>query len=156
MKPKDADKDTVEKIVADAVAREKRINKLHPESHGYGMVEGEADDLIRRIEELERKQLQAQAKSSSRRREKIRLVGMDKLYTHGPEEIVIEQEEKEEWRRKNRRVLRKLPPPQGYIYARRIEGFTQVEISKELKVSQTTVSRRMGEATQTIKKMRPA
>ena len=93
MKPKDADKDTVEKIVADAVAREKRINKLHPERHGYGMVEGEADDLIRRIEELERKQLQAQAKSSSRRREKIRLVGMDKLYTHGPEEIVIEQEE---------------------------------------------------------------
>lgn len=49
------DKDTLEKIVEEAIKREKEINTLHPERKGYGMVQGEADDLIRRIEILEYK-----------------------------------------------------------------------------------------------------
>jgi len=32
------DKDTLEKIVADAIKREQEINAAHPERHGYGMV----------------------------------------------------------------------------------------------------------------------
>ena len=47
--------DTLEAIVADAIAREQRINKEHPERKGYGMIEGEADDLIARIRGLERR-----------------------------------------------------------------------------------------------------
>lgn len=48
--------DALEQIVAEAIEREKRINKEHPERHGYGMIQGEADDLIQRIRCLERKE----------------------------------------------------------------------------------------------------
>ena len=58
------------------------------------MVKGEADDLIRRIENLELKQLHAQKEKIKNREKKIRLIGADKLYTHSPEDLVIEAEEK--------------------------------------------------------------
>lgn len=47
--------DSLEAIVAEAIEREKRINAEHPERKGYGMIEGEADDLIARIRGLERR-----------------------------------------------------------------------------------------------------
>ena len=61
------EKDTLEKIVLEAIEREKQINIDHPERHGYGMIEGEANDLIRRIEVLEYKLLRSQ-------KEKIKLL----------------------------------------------------------------------------------
>ena len=86
--------DTLEQIVADAIEREKLINEQHPERHGYGMIQGEANDLIRRIENLEIKQLHAQKEKIRNREQKIRLIGRDQLYSKSPEDIVIEKEER--------------------------------------------------------------
>lgn len=58
------------------------------------MIQGEANDLIRRIENLEIKQLHAQREKIRNREQRIRLIGRDKLYSQSPEDIVIEKEER--------------------------------------------------------------
>ena len=56
------------------------------------MINGEADDLIRRIEALEYKLLRSQKERIKLREEKIRVIGRDKLYTMSPENYIVLKE----------------------------------------------------------------
>ena len=133
--------DSLEQIVADAIEREKQINRDHPERHGYGMVDGEANDLIHRIEHLEHNQLRAQAVKVRNRKDRIRVIGKDKLYTHSPEEIVIEKLDREQISRAENKVLNTLPKRSQEFYFLKEIGEDYSEIAKRFNIHRTTVSR---------------
>ena len=135
------DPDTLEKIVADAIEREKRINKEHPERHGYGMIEGEANDLIRRIENLEIKQEHAQKEKVRNREKRIRMIGRDKLYSRSPEDIVCEEEERKPLKNSIEETLDKFTDRRSNAYSLHEQGYKNVEIADIMGVSRFVVGR---------------
>lgn len=147
----DKEKDTLEKIVEDAIAREQQINQEHPERHGYGMIEGEANDLIERIEILEFKLLQAQREKARTRKEKIRLIGRDKLYSISPEDYVIYKEEHTPIIEAEKKAFSSLPKRTQQIYALKEQGLTQEEIANRFGVHRSTISRELKRAVQSLK-----
>lgn len=135
------EKDTIEKIVQDAIEREKEINKQHPERHGYGMINGEADDLIRRIEALEYKLLRSQKERIKLREEKIRVIGRDKLYTMSPENYIVLKEKNKSILQAEDRAFNTLPERTKRIYLLKEQGLTQQEIANKFNVHRSTISR---------------
>lgn len=131
--------DTLEEVIAEAIERERIINEQHPERHGYGMINGEADDLIWRIEKLERNQLKAQVAKVKHREDKIRVIGADKLYTHSPEEIVINKIEREKISNKEGEILNSLSKRSQSFYYLREQGLLHKEIARIFNVSRRTV-----------------
>ena len=131
--------DTLEEVIADAIERERIINEQHPERHGYGMIQGEADDLIWRIEKLEKNQLKAQTAKVKHREDKIRMIGSDQLYTHSPEEIVINKIERERVNNAEKNVLESLSQRSRNFYYLREQGLLHREIAEICHVSRRTV-----------------
>ena len=131
--------DTLEEVIAEAIERERIINEQHPERHGYGMIQGEADDLIWRIEKLEKNQLKAQAAKIKHREDRIRMIGTDKLYTHSPEEIVIEKISREKVNNIENKILQSLPERSRRFYYLREQGLLHREIAAICNVSRRTV-----------------
>lgn len=115
------------------------------------MVKGEADDLIRRIENLELKQLHAQKEKIKNREKKIRLIGADKLYTHSPEDLVIEAEEKKPIKDSVNSVLDKFPERRDSIFALHEQGYKKVQIAKILGISRYIVGREIKKAENELK-----
>ena len=146
------EKDTLEKIVLEAIEREKQINIDHPERHGYGMIEGEANDLIRRIEVLEYKLLRSQKEKIKLREDKIRVIGRDKLYTMSPEEYLIIKEMHKPIINAEERVYKRLPDRTRQIYLLKEQGLTQEEIAKRFNIHRSTVSREIKRAVNAFKK----
>ena len=135
------EKDTLEKIVEDAIKREQEINALHPERHGYGMKEGEADNLIRRIEALEYKLERAQKEKARTRKEKIRLIGRDRLYTQSPEDVIVEREMRNKFENFESKVRDTLLERTRQVYDLHDIGTKQKDIASQLGISQPTVHR---------------
>lgn len=133
-------KDTLEQIVEEAIEREKELNK-DPARHGLGMMEHEADDFIRRIEALERKQELAQREKSRRLYNKIRLVGKDKLYTMSPVDVLLSWETKVPVDHGEQRAVHDMTRRQERIYDMYCRGMSQTSISLVLGIHQSTVSR---------------
>ena len=133
--------DTLEIIVAEAIEREKRINKEHPERNGYGMMEGEADDLIARLRGLERRQELAQTVKGERINQRIRICNSDKLYTLSPEVIAINNIYKERVNRAESKVLQDLSERSRRIYDMKQHGNRFTEISKIVNIHISNVSR---------------
>lgn len=146
------EKDTLEKIVLEAIEREKQINIDHPERHGYGMIEGEANDLIRRIEVLEYKLLRSQKEKIKLREDKIRVIGRDKLYTMSPEDYLIIKEMHKPIINAEERVYKRLPDRTRQIYLLKEQGLTQEEIAKRFNIHRSTVSREIKRAVNAFKK----
>lgn len=146
------EKDTLEKIVLEAIEREKQINIDHPERHGYGMIEGEANDLIRRIEFLEYKLLRSQKEKIKLREDKIRVIGRDKLYTMSPEDYLIIKETHKPIINAEERVYKRLPDRTRQIYLLKEQGLTQEEIAKRFNIHRSTVSREIKRAVNAFKK----
>lgn len=146
------EKDTLEKIVLEAIEREKQINIDHPERHGYGMIEGEANDLIRRIEVLEYKLLRSQKEKIKLREDKIRVIGRDKLYTMSPEDYLIIKEMHKPIINAEERVYKRLPDRTRQIYLLKEQGLTQEEIAKRFNIHRSTVSREIKRAVNALKK----
>lgn len=146
------EKDTLEKIVLEAIEREKQINIDHPERHGYGMIEGEANDLIRRIEVLEYKLLRSQKEKIKLREDKIRVIGRDKLYTMSPEDYLIIKEMHRPIINAEERVYKRLPDRTRQIYLLKEQGLTQEEIAKRFNIHRSTVSREIKRAVNAFKK----
>ena len=134
-------KDTLEQIVADAIERERIINEQHPERNGYGMIQGEANDLIHRIEHIEHNQLRAQGVKIKNRLDRIRVIGSDKLYTHSPEDVVIEKMDREQINRAEEKVLNRISPKSREIYFLREKGLLHREIAKILKSERSTITK---------------
>lgn len=143
--------DTLEQIVEEAIEREKEINLQHPERHGYGMIEGEANDLIRRIERLEFNQLRAQGAKVKHREDRIRVIGSDKLYTHSPEDIVINNLDREQIANAEKKVLDKLSKRSLDFYLLKERGLKFTDIGKLYKIHRSTVSRSVKKTIETIK-----
>lgn len=133
--------DTLEQVVADAIERERLINEQHPERHGYGMIQGEANDLIRRIEHLNNNQMKAQAAKIKNREDRIRVIGSDKLYTHSPEEIIIEKMDREQVSRAEKRVFNSLSQRSKKFYLLHDDGLNYTNIAKLFNIHRSTVSR---------------
>lgn len=146
------EKDTLEKIVLEAIEREKQINIDHPERHGYGMIEGEANDLIKRIEVLEYKLLRSQKEKIKLREDKIRVIGRDKLYTMSPEDYLIIKEMHKPIINAEERVYKRLPDRTKQIYLLKEQGLTQEEIAKRFNIHRSTVSREIKRAVNAFKK----
>lgn len=146
------EKDTLEKIVLEAIEREKQINIDHPERHGYGMIEGEANDLIRRIEVLEYKLLRSQKEKIKLREDKIRVIGRDKLYTMSPEDYLIIKEMHKPIINAEERAYKRLPDRTKQIYLLKEQGLTQEEIAKRFNIHRSTVSREIKRAVNAFKK----
>lgn len=146
------EKDTLEKIVLEAIEREKQINIDHPERHGYGMIEGEANDLIRRIEVLEYKLLRSQKEKIKLREDKIRVIGRDRLYTMSPEDYLIIKEMHRPIINAEERVYKRLPDRTRQIYLLKEQGLTQEEIAKRFNIHRSTVSREIKRAVNAFKK----
>lgn len=144
------EKDTLEKIVEEAIAREQGLNAQHPERHGYGMIEGEADDLIKRIELLEFKLERAQKEKARTRKEKIRLIGRDKLYTKSPEDIIVEDIMRSKFNAFEESTRDKMSNRTRQVYDLNDIGKKQIDIAKELGVSQPTVHRELNTAKKII------
>lgn len=144
--------DTLEQIIEDAIEREKEINKQHPERHGYGMIEGEANDLIRRIEHLEWNQLRAQTAKVRHREDRIRVIGSDKLYTHSPEDIVIEKLDREQVSRAEDDVLKRLSKRSVGFYLLKESGLKYTDIGKMYNLHRSTVSRDIKRTIEMIRK----
>ena len=145
------EKDTLEKIVEDAIEREKQINQQHPERHGYGMIQGEADDLIKRIEALEYKLLRSQKEKIKLREEKVRIIGRDKLYTVSPEDYLILKDKEKKLKHLEEIALKKLSKREREIFFLKEQGLTQEEIAKKFGVHRSTISRENKKAIETIK-----
>lgn len=105
------------------------------------MIQGEADDLIRRIEHLNNNQLKAQAAKVKNREDRIRIIGSDKLYTHSPEDIIIEKLDREQISRAENSVLKRLSKRSLDFYLLKSDGMKFTEIGKMYKVHRSTVSR---------------
>ena len=134
-------KDTLEKIVQDAIERERSINEQHPERNGYGMIQGEANDLIHRIEHLEHNQLRAQGVKVKNRLDKIRVIGSDRLYTHSPEDIVIEKIDKEQINKAEEMVLNRISKRSVRAYFLKQEGNSYKNIGDVLGIDKSTACR---------------
>ncbi len=133
--------DTFEQIVAEAIEREKRINKEHPERHGYGMVEGEADDLIRRLEAVAKKEELAQGVKSDRLVQRIKIVNNDYLYSHSPEEIAIRNIYRDKVNRAEKKVMDELSARSREIYGLRDIGEKLKDIGAIYGIHVSNVSR---------------
>ena len=107
------------------------------------MIQGEADDLIHRIEHLEHNQLRAQGVKIKRREDRVRVIGSDMLYTHSPEEIVINKIDKERVRRAEDSVLKRLSPRHQNIYMLKEQGYLHREIADELNLERSTVTKNL-------------
>ncbi len=107
------------------------------------MIQGEADDLIHRIEHLEHNQLRAQGVKIKRREDRVRVIGSDMLYTHSPEEIVINKIDKERVRMAEDSVLKRLSPRHQNIYMLKEQGYLHREIADELNLERSTVTKNL-------------
>lgn len=136
-------KDTLEQIVADAIERERIINEQHPERHGYGMIQGEADDLIHRIEHLEHNQLRAQIVKVRNRMDRVRVIGSNRLYTHSPEDIVIEKIYREKIQEAENSVLKRLSEKDREIYFLRDIGLYHKDIAKMTNLCRSSITKKL-------------
>ena len=133
--------DTLEAIVEEAIAREKRINQEHPEREGYGMVQGEADDLIRRIRALEYREELAQQVKGERIKQRVRIVNNNKLYSRSPADIAINNIYKERINRAEKKILDGLSERSRTIYDMKEHGSSFTEIGKIINLHVSNVSR---------------
>lgn len=133
--------DTFEQIVAEAIEREKRINKEHPERHGYGMIEGEADDLIRRLEAVAKKEELAQRVKCDRLVQRIKIANNDYLYSHSPEEIAIRNIYRDKVNRAEKKVMDELSARSREIYGLRDIGEKLKDIGAIYGIHVSNVSR---------------
>lgn len=127
--------------MADAIERERAINEAHPERHGYGMVQGEADDFIARIRALERKQDLAQRVKGDRINQRVRVVNSDRLYSRSPEDTAIGNIYRSKVNRAEARVLDELSEKSRNIYDMKERGDTFTDISKVVNIHISNVSR---------------
>lgn len=137
--------------MADAIEREQIINRQHPERNGYGMIQGEANDLIHRIEHLEHNQLRAQGVKIRNRMDRIRVIGSDKLYTHSPEDIVIEKMDREQINIAEERALNKVSKKCRDIYYLREMGLLHREIADILKSERSTITKNLSNIKKELK-----
>ena len=133
--------DTLEAIVQEAIEREKRINKEHPERHGYGMIQGEADDLIKRIRLLEGREELAQRTKGGRINQRIRLTNSDRVYSRSPEEVAIHNLYKQKVNKAERKFFDDLSARSKEIYNRREQGDKFTDIGKVVGLHISNVSR---------------
>jgi len=105
------------------------------------MIQGEANDLIRRIENLEIKQLHAQREKIRNREQRIRLIGRDKLYSQSPEDIVIENEERKPLQRAIANVTDKFTKRRDNAFSLHECGYKNTEIADIMGVSRYIVGR---------------
>ena len=145
-------KDSLEQIVADAIERERIINEQHPERNGYGMIQGEADDLIHRIEHLEHNQLRAQTVKVRNRTDRVRVIGSNRLYTHSPEEIVIEKIYKERIQEAENNVLKRLSDKDREIYFLRDIGLYHKDIAKITNLCRSSITKKLIHANKELRK----
>ena len=145
------EKDTLEKIVADAIKKEQEINSLHPERNGYGMMGREADEFIQRIELIEYKLERAQKEKARTRKEKIRLIGKDMLYTRSPEDVVIDNMMRSEFDTFEEQVRDSFGERTKQVYDLDDIGLKQKEIAEQLGISQPTVHREIKKAKNKLK-----
>lgn len=133
--------DTLEAIVQEAIEREKRINAEHPERNGYGMIQGEADDLIQRIRVLEYKQELAQRTKGGRITQRIRLTNSDAVYSRSPEAVAIHNIYKQKVNKAERKFFDDLSARSKEIYNRREQGEKFTDIGKVVGLHISNVSR---------------
>ena len=107
------------------------------------MIEGEAKDLIHRIEHLEHNQLRAQAVKVRNRLDKIRVIGSDRLYTRSPEDIVIDELDKQEIRDAEERVLKRISNKSKEIYLLRDDGLYHKDIASILNAERSTITKNL-------------
>ena len=105
------------------------------------MIQGEANDLIYRLERLAYYEKLAQAVKIKRREDKVRVMGSDKLYTQSPEDIVINKLDKEQIRRAEEKALAKVSERRKDAYFLNELGLTQKEIGEIHDVNQSTICR---------------
>lgn len=65
------------------------------------------------------------------------------LYTHSPEEIVINKIDKERVRRAEDSVLKRLSPRHQNIYMLKEQGYLHREIADELNLERSTVTKNL-------------
>ena len=143
--------DTLEEIVQEAIEREKRINAEHPERHGYGMVKGEADDLIKRLHKLAVKEELAQRGKVIRRNQRVRMCNNDQLYSRSPEDIALRNIYREKINRAEKRVMDNLNIRSKQIFELRDQGEKLTDISKIIGLHISNVSR---DYSKTIEKLK--
>ena len=134
-------KDSLEQIVADAIERERIINEQHPERNGYGMIQGEADDLIHRIEHLEHNQLRAQTVKVRNRTDRVRVIGS-----------IIEKIYKERIQEAENNVLKRLSDKDREIYFLRDIGLYHKDIAKITNLCRSSITKKLIHANKELRK----
>lgn len=115
------------------------------------MIQGEADDLIRRVENLEIKQLHAQKEKIKNREQRIRLIGKDQLYSKSPEDIVIEKEERRPLQQAINCVIDKFTRRRDEAFTLHECGYTNTDIANIMGVSRYVVGRELKAAEQELR-----
>lgn len=115
------------------------------------MIQGEADDLIERIEKLERSLIRAQRVKITRRAQKIRLTGNDKIFHISPEDMVLHKMDKKKINNAEAKVLREATPRSRDIYYMREDGFKLKDISEKCQIHWSNVSRDFGKTRNKLK-----
>ena len=133
--------DTLEAIVTEAIEREKRINKEHPERKGYGMVQGEANDLIQRIRALEYREELAQQVKGDRIKQRVKIVNNNQLYSRSPADIAISNIYREKINRAEKKIIDGLSDRSRAIYDMKESGASFTDIGKIINLHVSNVSR---------------
>lgn len=144
--------DTLEMIIADAIEREKRINAEHPERHGYGMIQGEADDLLERMKALEVREELAQREKGNRVKQRIRIANNDRVYSRPPEIVALDNIYKERVNKTEANVVNKLTQRNKEIYDMRDIGNRFTAIGKVVGLHVSNVSRNHKKIMEEMKK----
>jgi RNA polymerase sigma factor (sigma-70 family) len=143
--------DTLARIVREARKKEEKINQHHPERNGYGFIDGEADEYIRRIERLEAIEERAQQAKILRRIARVSLMSNDVGYSRSPEDIYIENETRSELSHKIDKVTENLHPRNKEIVSMYYgENYTQKELADKFDLNQSTISRVIANGTKKI------
>ena len=98
------------------------------------------------MENLEIKLEHSQKEKIKNREKRIRVIGRDKMYTHSPEEIIIEEEEKNRLHKSIQSTIDKFTTRRDKIFALHEQGYKNVEIAKMLGISRHIVGREVNKA----------
>ena len=96
--------------------------------------------------------LHSQKEKIRNREQRIRLIGRDRLYTHSPEDLLIEKEEQRPMRESIQSTLDKFTERREKIFSLHEQGYKHVEIAKMMGISRFIVGREVKIAEEELKK----
>lgn len=115
------------------------------------MMEGEADEFIRRIRALEYREDLAQRVKNDRITQRIRIVNSDHVYSRSPESVALQNIYKQKVNKAEKKIIDGLNDKSRTIYDMKENGARFTEISKIIGIHISNVSRNYYKTTTKLK-----